>query len=70
MALTGCRSIFKLIDSYKDIIIENIGISSSQNSGLQAQSCLQEIYFKGDVWRKLIDTLNIMIHNNLTSNCE
>ena len=31
MALTDCRSIFKLIDSYKDIIIENIGISSSQH---------------------------------------
>lgn len=39
MALTDCRSIFKLIDSYKDIIIENIGISSSQHSGLQAQLC-------------------------------
>lgn len=46
MALTDCRSIFKLIDSHKDIIIENIGISSSQHSELQAQLCLQELYFK------------------------
>lgn len=65
MALTDCRSIFKLIDSYKDIIIENIGISSSQHSGLQAQFCLQELYFKDYIWHKLIDTLNIKTHNNL-----
>lgn len=70
MALTDCRSIFKLIDSYKDIIIENIGISSSQQSGLRAQSCLQEMYFKGYVWHKRVDTLNVMIHNNLNLNCE
>lgn len=70
MALTDCRSIFKLIDSYKDIIIENIGISSSQRSRLQAQSCLQEICFKGYVWHKLIDTLNVTMHNNLNLNCE
>lgn len=70
MALTDCRSIFKLIYSYKDIIIENIWISSSQHSGLQAQLCLQELYFKDYVWHKLIDALNIMIHNNLNLNCE
>lgn len=70
MALTDCRSIFKLIDSYKDIIIENTGISSSQHSGLQAQLCLQELYFKDYIWHKLIDTLNIMIHNNLNLNCD
>lgn len=70
MALTDCRSIFKLIDSYKDIIIENIGISSSQHSGLQAQLCLQELYFKDYIWHKLIDALNIKIHNNLNLNFE
>lgn len=70
MALTDCRSIFKLIDSYKDIITENIGISSSQHSGLRAQLCLQELYFKDYVWHKLIDALNIMICNNINLNCE